>query len=53
MYKKREKKEELYKFKGCKDCTKDCLWNGLVARKFNAERNSEKFICNSNKGGIK
>lgn len=45
MFKK--KKIELYKFKGCKDCSKNCLFNDLVAVKEIAERNKNKFPCNS------
>ena len=43
--KKPKKKVELFKYKGCKDCTKNCLWNGLVTIKESRER--EKFPCNS------
>jgi len=43
------KKIELYKHKGCKDCTKDCLWNTEVAIREIAEKNKEKFNCNSSK----
>ena len=42
----RKKKPELYKFKGCEGCQRNCPWNSLVAIKFNAERNKEKFPCN-------
>ena len=44
MYKK--EKPELYKYKGCKDCTKNCLWNSLVTI-VKESREREKFPCNS------
>ena len=45
MYKK--KKIELYKFKGCENCQRNCLWNGLVAIRRIAEKDKTKFPCNS------
>lgn len=44
-----KKKIELFKYKGCKDCTRNCLWNNPVAIKILAERDKTKFLCNSSK----
>jgi len=46
------KKIELYKYKGCKDCTKDCLYNTEVAIREVAERNKSKFPCNLSIGKV-
>ena len=43
------KKIELHKFKGCENCSKNCLWNNPVAIKELADRDKNKFPCNSNK----
>ncbi len=43
-------KEEtgLHKHKGCRDCTRNCIFNAPVANKETAERSSKiKFNCNS------
>jgi len=48
MYKK--KKIELYKFKGCEECQRNCLWNNPVAIKAIAEKDKTKFPCNSSGG---
>lgn len=45
---KRPEKEKLGKLKGCKDCTKKCLWNTAKVA-FIVADNSRLFACNSAK----
>jgi len=48
MY-KQNKKVELFKCNGCKDCERDCVYNGLVAIKAQAEKYKNRFNCHSKK----
>lgn len=43
---RKPKKIELFKFKGCEGCQKNCLWNTQVAIREIAEKDKNKFPCN-------
>jgi len=46
---RREKKIELEKCLGCKDCTRNCKYNGEVATPTMAKQSATKFLCNNKK----